>query len=82
MIGMAVAMLVNARSSNPEPNQEADRNPKRLSERDSLLFEKAHCVIPPLTIMATPVQEIVLLAISSFRLKCPRGWTMQYQPGG
>ena len=33
----AVAMLVNAGSSNHEPNQEADRDPKRLSESDSLL---------------------------------------------
>ena len=37
MIGTAVAMLVNARSSNCEPNQEVDRDPKRLSERNSLL---------------------------------------------
>ena len=42
VIGTAVAMLVNARSSNHEPNQEADRDPKRLSERDSLLCEQAH----------------------------------------
>ena len=34
-------MLVNARSSNHEPNQEADRDPKRLSERDLLLCEQA-----------------------------------------
>ena len=35
VIGTAFAMLVNARSSNHEPNQEADRDLKRLSERDS-----------------------------------------------
>ena len=39
VIGTVVAMLVNARHSNHEPNQEADRDPKRLSERDSLLCE-------------------------------------------
>ena len=43
--GAAFAMLVNARSSNHEPNQEADRDPKRLSERDSFLCEQAHCCI-------------------------------------
>ena len=43
MIGMAFAILVSARSSNHEPNQEADRDPKQLSERDSLLCEQAHC---------------------------------------
>ena len=42
MIGTAVAMLVNARSSNHEPNREADRNPKQLSECNSLLCEEAH----------------------------------------
>ena len=42
VIGTAVAMLVNAHSSNHEPNQEADRDPKRLSERESLLCEPAH----------------------------------------
>ena len=41
MIGTACAMLVNARSSNHEPNQEADRDAKRLSERDSFLCEQA-----------------------------------------
>ena len=41
MIGTAFEMHVNARSSNHEPNQEADRNPKRLSERDSFLCEQA-----------------------------------------
>ena len=43
MIGKAFAMLVNARtcSSNHEPNQEADRDPKRLPERDSFLCEQA-----------------------------------------
>ena len=34
-------MFVNARSSNHEPYQEADRDPKRLSERVSLLCEQA-----------------------------------------
>ena len=42
MIGTAFAMHVNARSSNHEPNQEVDRNLKRLSERDSFLCEQAH----------------------------------------
>ena len=42
VIGTAVAMLVNARSSNHRPNQEVDRDPKRLSERDSFLCEQAH----------------------------------------
>ena len=41
VIGTAVAMLVNAGSSNHEPNQEADRDPKWLSECDSLLCEQA-----------------------------------------
>ena len=41
--GTAFAMLVNAHSSNHEPNQEADRDPKRLSEHDSFLCEQAHC---------------------------------------
>ena len=41
-IGTAVAMLVNAHSSNYKPNQEADRDPKRLLEHDSLLCEQAH----------------------------------------
>ena len=43
VIGTVFAMLVNARSSNHEPNQEADRDPKRLSERDLFLCEQAHC---------------------------------------
>ena len=34
-------MLVNARSSIHEPNQEVDRDLKRLSDRDSLLCEQA-----------------------------------------
>ena len=42
VIGTAFAMLVNAYSSNHEPNQEADRDPKRLSEHDSFLCEQAH----------------------------------------
>ena len=33
--------LVNARSSNYEPNQEADRDSKQLSKHDSLLCEQA-----------------------------------------
>ena len=49
VIGTAFAMLVNARSSNHKPNQEADCDLKRLSERDSPC-EQAHwqtwvCVI-------------------------------------
>ena len=44
VIGTAVTMLVNARSSNHKPNQEADHDPKRLAERDSLLCEQALCV--------------------------------------
>ena len=35
-------MHVNARSSNHYPNHEADRDPKRLSERDSFLCEHSH----------------------------------------
>ena len=45
VIGMAVAMLVNAHSSNYEPNQEAVHDPKRLSEHDLLLCEQAQCVM-------------------------------------
>ena len=41
MIGTAVTMLVNAHSSNHEPSQEADRDPKQLWEHDSLLCEEA-----------------------------------------
>ena len=37
-------MLVNARSSNHEPNQEAGRDPKRLSQRDLFLCEQAQYV--------------------------------------
>ena len=44
VIRTAFAMHVNARSSNHQPNQEADRDPKRLSERDSFLCEQAHCL--------------------------------------
>ena len=43
-----VAMVVNTDSSNHEAKQEADRDPKRLSERDSLL-----CVQAPLYIILT-----------------------------
>ena len=46
VIGTAFAMLVNARSSNHDPNHEADRDPKRLSERDSFLCEQAQCLPP------------------------------------
>ena len=35
----------DARSSNHEPNQEADRDPKQLSECDSRLCEQAHNII-------------------------------------
>ena len=35
VIGKAFTMHVNARSSNHDPNHVLDRNPKRLSERDS-----------------------------------------------
>ena len=35
MIGEAFAMHVNACSSNHDPNHVLDRDPKRLSERDS-----------------------------------------------
>ena len=43
MIGTVVVMLVNACSSNHEPNQEVDRDPKWFSESDSLLYEQVHC---------------------------------------
>ena len=39
VIGKAFAMHVNARSSNPNPNHVLDRDPKRLSERDSFSCE-------------------------------------------
>ena len=42
VIGKAFAMHVNAHSSNHDPNHEADRDPKRLSERDSFLCEHSH----------------------------------------
>ena len=42
VIGKAFAMHVNAHSSNHKSNQEADRDPKRLSERDLFLCEQAH----------------------------------------
>ena len=45
VIGTTFGMLVNAHSSNHEPNQEADRNPKWLSERDSFLCEQAHYLL-------------------------------------
>ena len=40
-LGRRLQSLVNACSSNHEPNQEGDRDPKRLSECDSLLSEQA-----------------------------------------
>ena len=43
VIGTAFAMLVNAHSSNHEPNQEADCDPKRLLERDSFVCKQALC---------------------------------------
>ena len=55
MIGTAFAVLVNARSSNHEPNQEADRDPKRLSERNSFLCEQAllaSFLLPPVQVVA------------------------------
>ena len=42
MIGKAFAMHVNARSSNHDPNHVLDRDPKRLSERDSSPCEHSH----------------------------------------
>ena len=39
--GTAFAMLVNAHSSNHEPNYEADRDPKRFSQHYSLFCEQA-----------------------------------------
>ena len=42
VIGTALAMLVNAHSSNHDPNHKANRDPKWLSECDSLLCEQAH----------------------------------------
>ena len=45
VIGTAFAMLVDAHSSNHEPNQEADRDQKWLSERDSFLCEQAHYLL-------------------------------------
>ena len=37
-------LVINAHSSNNEPNQEADRDLRRLSDRDSLLREQAHYI--------------------------------------
>ena len=45
-------MLVNAHSSNHEPNQEADRDPKQLSERNSLL-----CLITGPMSKMQPIQK-------------------------
>ena len=41
VIGTVIALLVSAQSSNHKPNQEADHDPKRFLERDSLLCEQA-----------------------------------------
>ena len=43
VIGKAFTMHVNARSSNHDPSHVLDRNPKRLSERDSFSCEHSHC---------------------------------------
>ena len=45
VIGKAFAMHVNARSSNHDPNHVLDRDPKRLSERDSSPCEHSHYLI-------------------------------------
>ena len=37
-------MHVNARSSNHDPNHVLDRDPKRLSERDSSPCEHSQCI--------------------------------------
>ena len=42
VIRKAFAMHVNARSSNHDPNHVLDRDPKRLSERDSSPCEHSH----------------------------------------
>ena len=41
VIGKAIAMHVNTRSSNHDPNHVLDRDPKRLSERDSFSCEQS-----------------------------------------
>ena len=46
VIGKVFVMHVNARSSNHDPNHEADRDPKRLSERDSFFCEQAQTYMP------------------------------------
>ena len=45
MVGKAFAMHVNARNSNHDPNHVLDRDPKRLSERDSFSCEHSQCKI-------------------------------------
>ena len=45
VIGNAFTMHVNARSSNHDPNHVLDRDPKRLSERDSSQCEHSHCLV-------------------------------------
>ena len=59
VIGMAVAMLMNVHSLNHEPNQEVDRDPRRLSDLDSLLVNRP---------MALP------LKISDFGLSANPHW--------
>ena len=44
VIGKAFTMHVNARSSNHDPNHVLDRDPKRLSERDSFSCEHSLCI--------------------------------------
>ena len=45
VIGKAFTMHVNARSSNHDPNHVLDRDPKRLSERDSSPCEHSqYCI--------------------------------------
>ena len=45
VIGKAFAMHVNARSSNHDPNHVLDRDPKRLSERDSSPCEQSYACV-------------------------------------
>ena len=44
MIGKAFTLHVNARSASHDPNHVLDRDPKRLSERDSSPCEHSHCL--------------------------------------
>ena len=43
-LGRRLQCIVNARSSNHDPNHVLDRDPKRLSERDSFSCKHSHCV--------------------------------------